>query len=111
MYEVQFYKKNKIKSMELSFDIAIRDFFSTSAAIRQDSEGQIVEVWTSRIPNTNRTFEASLLATQMAKLLQKRPSILASDAQIFIDAITKEAPSPLWQITPITDDIHHNLHP
>lgn len=50
-----------------------------------------------QIQSTNPTFaeaSATLLATQIANQLQKRPSVLEGDVQTVIDAITNESLSP-----------------
>ncbi|KAG6650574.1 hypothetical protein CIPAW_06G053200 [Carya illinoinensis] len=89
----------------ISFDAAVRDYFSVTSAVR-DHSGKILEICPEKIHSSVPLVaeaKAALLVVCMAG--SSRNMSIEGDAQSVFSALERKDSTPFWSISPIIEDI------
>jgi hypothetical protein len=92
----------------VNFDIAIRDDFSTQAAICRNSKGKIIKILTQVRPPCSPAYgeaQATLLACSLATSLHLGNFVIEGDSSIVITALQNPSIISDWQLDHVICDI------
>jgi hypothetical protein len=105
--EIQVWIPPKKGSFKINFDTAIREHFSTQAAVCKDHTGSILQAVSQISPPCSPNYgeaQGALLAASLAFSMNLKHFVLEGDSLTVISALTSLAHSQDWQMEKLIVD-------